>query len=705
MKKKNLLYGIMMITCLFLSGCVNSKKISNSTDFSNVTLSSSDEPSDTSTAKAEDAEENKVEITGDFELINAQTNLKIEPVNNEYIISEEGEYILKGKLENGIVKVDAIDQKVILDLDGVSLNSSINSCIYVNDASKVEIKANKDTYNEIIDNREEENDETEGSAAIYSNSDLEIKGKGSLYISSKSNNGIHSKDDLEIKNLTLKVDAYNNGLKGNDSLTIESGNIIVISKNSDGLKTSNSDISSKGNQRGNINILGGIIDIYAACDGIDAAYDFIIDETEGIDKPTLTIYTANYSSYSNSSIEKSSTNMYLKMTSTYTNYRYALYYYNDDINSGEFQNLEYDSVSMQGRQSYYYYKTNYNSNYKNVKLFAYDKSNIENSLDNYYAVSDGGVINSTYDTLQISSISNGIINLAWTNYQMTSQMPGPGGMQQTNSEKLDYSAKGIKSNNNIEINSGIINIKSTDDAIHANRGEALENGETGVGNVNISGGDLNISSKDDGIHSDYILTIDGGNIIINESHEGIEGNQININNGNIKLQANDDGINAGGSYLAKSILIKGGYIDVTVGSGDTDGIDSNGTYTQTGGFVIARTGAQGGGAGALDCDSTISITGGTCILAGPIEKQPSTSLKNKLFGSVSQMGGGFGGFSQSSSSYSFSSGKYQVLDSSNNELFNFDLASTYTSLYLVSDSFGSGSYSVTNGSNSYSFTL
>ena len=60
----------------------------------------------------------------------------------------------------------------------------------------------------------------------------------------------------------------------------------------------------------------------------------------------------------------------------------------------------------------------------------------------------------------------------------------------------------------------------------------------------------------------------------------------------------------------------GGYLDVTVSpSGDTDGIDSNGTYKQTGGIVIAR-GPNNQNMAAIDADGTITVSRGTLIVLG-----------------------------------------------------------------------------------------
>ena len=64
------------------------------------------------------------------------------------------------------------------------------------------------------------------------------------------------------------------------------------------------------------------------------------------------------------------------------------------------------------------------------------------------------------------------------------------------------------------------------------------------------------------------------------------------------------------------VNVTGGYLDVTVSpSGDTDGIDSNGNYTQSGGVVVAR-GSDNQNMAALDADGTVKITAGTLIVLG-----------------------------------------------------------------------------------------
>ena len=230
--------------------------------------------------------------------------------DNVYTITKGGTYSLSGKL-TGMIYVCVTEAStdssydVILELDGATIINSENSPIYIKESTdssisyEVEISAKKDTQNVIKDTRELKTEDSNlGSAAIYSEVDLKLKGKGELYVSSSYNNGIHSKDDIKIKNLTLAVSAPNNAIKGNDSVTIESGTLSVISTGGDGIKTTNTSLSSKGSQKGTVTITGGSVSIYSCQDGIDAAYDVVIS-----DLADVSIYTDTYSSYTSTVFE------------------------------------------------------------------------------------------------------------------------------------------------------------------------------------------------------------------------------------------------------------------------------------------------------------------------------------------------------------------------------------------------------------------
>ncbi|MBR4467364.1 MAG: carbohydrate-binding domain-containing protein, partial [Clostridia bacterium] len=183
-------------------------------------------------------------------------------------------------------------------------------------------------------------------------------------------------------------------------------------------------------------------------------------------------------------------------------------------------------------------------------------------------------------------------------------------------------------------------LQTYDDGLHADYGTSFDDGSKGSGTINITGGTVNMSvyapeNKTatgrggpggwggqqsvigaDGIHADNILNISGGTVNIDSAYEGLEANVINVSGGKTTVAANDDGVNATKGNYAAQINVTGGYLDVTVSpNGDTDGIDSNGSYTQTGGVVITR-GPSNQNAAAIDADGSVGVSGGTLIVLG-----------------------------------------------------------------------------------------
>ena len=211
----------------------------------------------------------------------------------------------------------------------------------------------------------------------------------------------------------------------------------------------------------------------------------------------------------------------------------------------------------------------------------------------------------------------------------------------TATDASSTSYKGIKVQNELIISNGTITINSYDDGLHADYGTLFEDGTKGLGTIKISGGSVSISvyspqskniggrpgghggwggqksvSGADAIHADYILDISGGTITIDSAYEGLEANIINVSGGIIYVSANDDGVNAFKNITTPAVNVTGGYLDVTVSpNGDTDGIDSNGNYNQSGGIVITR-GPNSQMAAAIDAEGSIKVTGGTLIVLG-----------------------------------------------------------------------------------------
>ena len=250
-------------------------------------------------------------------------------------------------------------------------------------------------------------------------------------------------------------------------------------------------------------------------------------------------------------------------------------------------------------------------------------------------------------------------------------------------DKTTYSSKGIKAENDITISGGTVTVYAMDDGIHANSGEKLDNGSLSTGCVTISGGTLTVTSADDGIHSDAELTVSGGTVVIAEAHEGMEGNVVTISGGTVRINATDDGINAPKGGSKPLVSITGGYLEITTPSGDTDAIDSNGSFTMSGGFALIKGGAaMGGMAGSVDVDGSITVTGGTIIALGGICETPtSDSVCTFISGGTS-----------------FGKGSYTVTDAAGNTLFAFELAEAYSSCWIASDEFSvGGSYTIAAG--------
>lgn len=188
--------------------------------------------------------------------------------------------------------------------------------------------------------------------------------------------------------------------------------------------------------------------------------------------------------------------------------------------------------------------------------------------------------------------------------------------------EIDGTEYAVTKNSNyfIIVDGASVKINSSDDAIHTNSG-----------NVLIKSGTLDLTTLDDGIHADELVKIDGGEITVNSSYEGIEGAYVEIGGGTIHITASDDGINAASDdeSVNEHIIISGGTITVDASG---DGLDSNGTIYVTGGTLIVYGPTTGADTG-LDADGGILIDDGNVFVATTkemIEIPASNSKSNVL---------------------------------------------------------------------------
>ena len=682
---KSCVAAVILAMCLMTSGCGSQNYTTNNKN-TDTTVTSSITAQDTNVTHADDADNYKTEITGEFSITSTDGST-ITQNDSVYTITQAGEYTVTGLLSEGQIVVNADDNaEITIVLNGTSITCSNGSPIYIKNADNVKIKSEENTYNCIVDARTEADDNSDnsssenGNAAIYAACDLKLVGKGALSVTGNYNNGIQSKDDLSIKNVTIKVNAVNNAIKGNDEVAIESGEIIAISRKGDGIKTSNSSLSNKGKRKGNVIISGGNIDIYAACDGIDAAY--------GVDVSgdgNLNIYTDTYSNYSEAVAADNSGSSANSFGSSISNPDSSASSpcsstSNPDSSasnpSSSNQNQGSSSKSSSNATMMTYTTTANTDNQNNSSVGtppdmnnAQNNGNMGNPPDMNNTQNNGNMGNPP--DMNNSSSNSG------NNPGMKGNFGGgnraangmPGNNSSGNSSKKSYSTNGIKAESEINISGTAINISSTDDGIHANSDSGvLETGEDGKGIISISGGTITISTGDDGIHADKELNITDGYINVLTSYEGLEAITINISGGQSFVYAADDGINActGDGSSTPLINITGGYVDVTTGSGDTDGIDSNGSYTQSGGMVFVKGGSSSGQvSGSIDVDGNITITGGTCVALGGICETPVNSVNAYVFSSVS-----------------FNAGSYSVKDSSGNEIISFTLNNSYSNGWI-----------------------
>ena len=213
----------------------------------------------------------EITLNGDSAQINGNG---AEYKDGKICITSGGTYIFSGTLNDGQIYVDT-KEKVHIALNGVNMNCSYSSPVFIENAEKTIITVCDGTENTLTDPSEysyESDDENEPDAVIYSKDDLSLNGSGTLSINANFNEGIACKNDLRICNDVLNINSVGNSVKGKDSLVIMNASVTVDSQ-ADGLKSTN----SKETDKGYIVIESGSFDITAALDAFQAETDMIIN--------------------------------------------------------------------------------------------------------------------------------------------------------------------------------------------------------------------------------------------------------------------------------------------------------------------------------------------------------------------------------------------------------------------------------------------
>lgn len=194
---------------------------------------------------------------------------------------------------------------------------------------------------------------------------------------------------------------------------------------------------------------------------------------------------------------------------------------------------------------------------------------------------------------------------------------------------IDCVSDAVEANESIRIAGGTLNVTSCNDGLHAENDE-----DNATGYIYICGGTVSIDADDDAIHATTIVQIDDGSFTLTAA-EAIEGTYIQINGGSYDISASDDGINAArkSASYTPTVEINGGEINISMGQGDTDAIDSNGYIYVNGGTLNITAQSP------FDYDLNAEYNGGTIIVNGTETNQ----ITNQMMGG-GQMPGGEGGF-------------------------------------------------------------
>ena len=445
-----------------------------------------------------------------------------------------GEYDFSGNYSGNdaqiLVNTPKTDTTVYLNMKGLTLTNTADAPIYVQKSNKTFVVAKNGTTNTFTDaatrtktysytnDAGQAKTDTTG-ACIYAKDDLTIKGEGTLIVKANYNNGIHTSNDLRVKNGLITVNAKNNGLKGKGSVAISGGTINITTTEGDGIKSDTDDATDLKDGKGSIEISGGEITITSAFDGLSANNAVTIAKCDA-----------------------------------------------KDADNGEAKAPTLKITTGGGQKC----------------------------LGTSTGGGNGGR----------GGFGGGF---------------GMGG----NSCSPDSSMKGIKADSSITISEGVIEINSHDDGIHSG------------GTVTFTGGKVTVKTDDDGVHADKALYVkDNANVSVTMAYEGMESPDMNFEGGITSVITTDDGWNAAGGTSTTTVgntggrggrgggfgggstgnlKVTGGFHYIYVGTGDTDGIDSNGGINISGGVIIVECRMNGGMGGMVDSDGTTTISGGKLL--------------------------------------------------------------------------------------------
>lgn len=281
--KRRKIFSLLLILTLLMSGC-GSQKAEESTSENSDTQSTEEESSNSNVSVTDmftdrdyrtdydEANSVIIELNGNFASCDSNT---VEISGSTVTIKDEGTYILRGTLDDGMIIVDVDEKdKPQLVFDGVDINSETSAPLYILEGDKVFVTLAEGSENTLSNGGTFESiDDNNIDGAIFSKQDLTLNGNGTLTINSPAGHGIVCKDDLVFTSGTYVVNSASHGLDANDSVRCTNATI-TVSAGKDAIHAENSDDTSLGF----IYVANGTYNLSGEGDGMDAGAYILIDD-------------------------------------------------------------------------------------------------------------------------------------------------------------------------------------------------------------------------------------------------------------------------------------------------------------------------------------------------------------------------------------------------------------------------------------------
>ena len=187
-------------------------------------------------------------------------------------ITAAGTYVFSGDCDDGSITVKKGVTGVTLVLNGLTLTNADSAAITLNKTAEAALIAAAGSENTVADTAGA-NDEN-AAVKVKSGASLSLSGTGTLTACGNAKNGIKGASDavITVDELTLNIEATDDGLSCDDELTIKGGRV-NITAGGDAVKASpdtddaeNPDTTSLGN----VTVSGGTMTLTAANDGVQA---------------------------------------------------------------------------------------------------------------------------------------------------------------------------------------------------------------------------------------------------------------------------------------------------------------------------------------------------------------------------------------------------------------------------------------------------